>query len=68
MTNLYFLERACAMQVAALSGGRALVETPPASITQAHGFGKASLGFIGDGLVWPAIRRRMERMDAGFLN
>lgn len=67
MTNLYFLERACAMQVAALSGGRELVETPPASIAQAHGFGKASLGFIGDGLVWPAIRRRMERRDASFL-
>jgi len=68
MTNLYFLERACAMQVAALSGGRPLVETPAASIAQAHGFGKASLGFIGDGLVWPAIRRRMERLDASFLD
>jgi ribulose-5-phosphate 4-epimerase/fuculose-1-phosphate aldolase len=68
MTRLYFLERACAMQVAALSGGRPLVETPPESIAQAHGFGEKTLGFIGDGLVWPAIRRRMERLDTSFLD
>lgn len=68
-TKIWFLERACSMQIAAMTAGAGgLIETPPESIAQAHGFGEKTLGFVAGELVWPAIRRKMERLDPGFLN
>ena len=67
-TKLWFFERACAMQVAALSAGRDnLVDCPPESVAQAHAFGERTLGFVAGELVWPAMRRKMERLDPSFL-
>ncbi len=67
--RIYFLERACAMQVAALSAGRdALAVPPPGSVEQVHEVGKAYGAMTANALVWPLIRRRMERLDPGFMD
>ena len=67
-TRLYFLERACAMQVAALSAGRDnLAVPPPGAVEQVHEIGLRYGEMTANSLVWPLIRRRMERLDPGFL-
>ena len=66
--RMYFLERACAMQVAALAAGRDhLAVPPPGSIEQVHDVSVRFGDVTANHLVWPLMRRRMERFDAGFL-
>ncbi len=68
-TRLYFLERACAMQVAALSAGREnLAVPPPGSVEQVHDISQRMGEMTSNKLVWPLIRRRMERLDPSFLD
>ena len=66
----YFLERACAMQVAALSavGEAGLAVPPPGSVEQVHKVGEQYGAMTANGLVWPLVRRRMERLDPSFLD
>ena len=67
-TRMYFLERACAMQVAALSAGHGnLLVPPPGSVEQVHDVTMRFGDMTANQLVWPLMRRRMERLDAGFL-
>jgi ribulose-5-phosphate 4-epimerase/fuculose-1-phosphate aldolase len=62
-TTMYFLERACAMQVAA-QGGRLRIPEAPVQ----HGVEEQSrnLGKAADLLVWPALKRRLARISPGF--
>ncbi len=63
--RLYYLERACAVQVAALAGGAPLV-FPSAAVQEltrkqgARAFGK------GADLAWPALLRLMDAKDPSF--
>ena len=66
--RLYFLERACDAQVKMLSAGRENLNTPPQgtpekvkSQTPSEG-----MGMIADGLAWPALLRKLDRMDSTF--
>ena len=66
--RLYFLERACDAQVKMLSAGRENLNTPPQgtpekvkSQTPSEG-----MGMIADGLAWPALLRKLDRMDPTF--
>ncbi|ADG11424.1 class II aldolase/adducin family protein [Caulobacter segnis] len=63
-TTMYFLERACQMQVAAQAGG-------PLRIPQEHVQdvveGQASgLSGVANTLVWPGLLRRLDRLNPGY--
>jgi ribulose-5-phosphate 4-epimerase/fuculose-1-phosphate aldolase len=58
--TMYFLERACAIQVAALAGGSAL-SIPPANVQDLVSRQVGSFGDIADRLLWPAMLRRLDR-------
>ena len=62
-TQMYFLERACAMQAAAQGGTVRL----PADAVQAVVEGQSKgLSFVADKLVWPALLRRLDRLSPGY--
>ncbi len=65
-TNIYFLEKACSYQVRALSGNLELNYPSEESIetTRQQGEGRE----MAAALLWPAVRRKMERLDSSFLN
>jgi ribulose-5-phosphate 4-epimerase/fuculose-1-phosphate aldolase len=65
--NLYFLERACEAQVMALTAGPGGLYSPPQGTPEkaAHQ-GKAGLGFVANTLAWPALLRKLDRLDPGF--
>ena len=65
-TNIYFLEKACSYQVRALSGNLELNYPSEESIetTRQQGEGRE----MAAALLWPAVKRKMERLDPSFLN
>lgn len=67
--TLYYLERACEAQIMALSAGRGGLYNPPQGTPEkAAGQGKAGLGFVTNLLAWPALLRKMDRLDPSFRN
>jgi ribulose-5-phosphate 4-epimerase/fuculose-1-phosphate aldolase len=64
--KMYFLERACSMQVRALSGGRPLHLPTAEVIEKTAEQGRAGLPIIGDALAWPALLRMLDRIDPSF--
>jgi ribulose-5-phosphate 4-epimerase/fuculose-1-phosphate aldolase len=65
--SLYYLERACEAQVMALSAGRDGLYNPPQGTPEkAAGQGKAGLGIIANRLAWPALLRKLDRIDSSF--
>ena len=64
---MYYLERACTMQIRALSGGAQVCEPPQGSAEkaaeQSTGLFDGSIG----SLAWDAVKRRMQRLDDSFL-
>ena len=64
--KIYFLERACEAQVLALSAGPVGLYTPPqGSPEKTAGQGKAGLGMVANALAWPALLRKLDRIDPG---
>ena len=65
-TNIYFLEKACSYQVRALSGNLELNYPSEESIetTRQQGEGRE----MAAALLWPAVKRKMERLDSSFLD
>ena len=63
---MYIFETACQIQIAAQSGGAALTTVHPAIL---DGVGEAvrtnTMGLGGE-LVWPALLRKLERVDPGY--
>jgi ribulose-5-phosphate 4-epimerase/fuculose-1-phosphate aldolase len=64
--RIFFLERACKMQVLAQAGGGELIEWD--SAMQDKVGGQASMGFtvIGERLAWPALKRKLDRVMPGY--
>lgn len=63
--GIYFLERACAQQVNALSGGRAgALIAPDAAQQEARGQ-SAALAMVS-GLAWPGLKRKLDRDLPGY--
>ena len=62
---MYYLERACSMQVRALAGGstQAAVDEGVVAKTAEQGVG---LSFVASALLWPALRRRLDREDPSY--
>ncbi|MEM9810015.1 MAG: class II aldolase/adducin family protein [Pseudomonadota bacterium] len=65
-TRMYFLERACSMQVATLAGGSKLYPTMDPVIEKNEQIGKAALTMTADALIWPALIRKLERQQPDF--
>ena len=66
--RMYFLERACEAQVHMLSAGRENLHTPPQGSPekvkeQSSGEGMKKLTQY---LVWPALRRKLDRLDISY--
>ena len=66
-TSIYFLEKACTYQVRAMACKLELNDPSDAAkeTTRQQGDGSTSLAAA---LVWPAIRRKMEKIDPSFMN
>lgn len=65
--KMYFLERACEAQCLALSAGAALLNHPPQGTPEkAASQGAMGLKIVGNMLAWPALLRKLDRMDASF--
>ncbi|WP_396593390.1 class II aldolase/adducin family protein [Brevundimonas sp. R86498] len=63
--GMFFLERACAQQVAALSGGRDhVLMAPEAAQAETREQGRG-LGFVA-GLAWPGALRLLDRRSPGY--
>ena len=64
-TTMYFLERSCAIQVAAQGGGR--LRTPPAEVQHTvDEQASAGLDIAANRLVWPAMLRMLDRTQPDF--
>ena len=65
--QMFFLERACAQQVAALSGGRdQVLIAPDAAIEEAkRQAGAMGVGAVGK-LAWPGLLRKLDRALPGY--
>lgn len=68
--RLYFLERACEAQVKMLSAGRENLNTPPQGTPEkvAAQSAPAGMGMLAERLAWPALLRKLDRIDPGFRN
>ncbi len=66
--RLYFLERACEAQVLMLAAGRDGLNTPPQGVEGkvARQTPPAGVGMLARGLAWPALLRKLDRIDPGY--
>ena len=66
--RLYFLERACQAQVRMLAAGRAALNDPPAGVADkvARQSSGKTLQALSRDLAWPALLRKLDRIDPGF--
>lgn len=66
--RMYYLERACSMQVRALSGG-ALPNWPNQGVPEKAAMqGKGAFNGMVGALAWPALRRKCDRVDPSYKN
>ena len=66
-TKMYFLERACSMQVRSLAAGRDALSAPRQDvIAKTAEQGMSGLEFVANLLCWPALRRMLDRRDASY--
>ena len=64
---MYFFEATCTIQVRALAGSRELTLVDPRIIAGAQAQARTVTGGLGAGaLSWPALLRRLDRIDPGF--
>ncbi len=63
--NMYIFESACQIQIAAQAGGE-LIEVPGAILDGVKQAIKVQTGGAGGQFVWPAMLRKLERVDPGY--
>ena len=66
--SMYTFENTCRIQVDALAGGHALIEVDPQILQGMPQVMKQVAAHQGSTLVWPALLRKLERMDPGYKN
>ncbi len=64
--RLYFIERACEAQVAALSAGRDGLSMPPQGTPEKVEHQTRGIGMLANGLAWPALIRKLDRIDPSY--
>jgi len=66
--RIYYLERACTIQIRALSGGSKLNPTNQCVDDKTAGIGEKSFdGRVGN-LAWPGLLRLLDRKDPSYRN
>ena len=63
---MYTFENTCRIQVDALAGGQELVSVDPQLLQGMAQVSKTVTAGQGSALVWPALLRKLERMDPGY--
>jgi ribulose-5-phosphate 4-epimerase/fuculose-1-phosphate aldolase len=66
--SMFTLQRACEVQVLAQGHGAELIEIPQSVLDTVPEFSRMVMRGAGAGLVWPALLRKMDRLDPGFRN
>lgn len=68
--RMYYLERACEAQVLMLSAGRDNLNPPPQGTPEKVEMQSAAPGMkrLAEGLAWPALLRKLDRIDPSFRN
>ena len=68
--RLYFLERACEAQVHMLAAGKDNLNTPPQGVEDkvAGQTNPKGMGMVADRLAWPALLRKLDRIDPSYRN
>ncbi len=68
--RMYYLERACEAQVLMLSAGRDGLNTPPQGVAEKVEMqsGAAGMKKLAERLAWPALLRKLDRIDPSFRN
>lgn len=67
--GMYFFEAACMIQIRAQSGGGEITMIPQAILDGAKAQAKAATQGMGPGaLAWPALLRKLDRMDVSYKN
>jgi len=65
--RMYFLERACEAQVHLMSGGLDNVHPAPAGMPEkVAAQTERGMGMIAEKLAWPALLRKLDRIDPGY--
>ena len=66
--RLYFIERACVAQVHMLAAGRDGLYNPPQGTPEKvkAQTPPAGIGMVANALAWPALLRKLDRIDPGF--
>jgi len=64
--RMYYLERACSMQVRALAGGVKWYKPNQGVADKTAMQGKMALSGMVGGLAWPALLRKLDRLDPTF--
>ncbi len=65
---MYYLERACTMQIRALAGGVAIAQPPQGSAAKAAEQSRVLFDGTAGPIAWEALLRQMTRLDDSFLN
>lgn len=65
---MFTLQRACEIQVLAQGNGAELVSIPQSVLDTVPGYVKAVMRGAGSALTWPALLRKMDRVDPGYKN
>lgn len=63
---MYYLERACSMQVRALAGGATVNMPPQGSAEKAAEQSRLLFDGTADPLAWPALLRKLDRVDSSY--
>jgi ribulose-5-phosphate 4-epimerase/fuculose-1-phosphate aldolase len=65
---MYTFESACMIQVCAQAGGSALIRIDPRIIATARQQAAAVMNAAGGALAWPALLRKLDRLDPSYRN
>jgi ribulose-5-phosphate 4-epimerase/fuculose-1-phosphate aldolase len=66
LVAMYVMEAACTIQVRAQSGGGELLRIAPAILKGIEAQAKAVTRGLGAGLAWPALLRKLDRIDTSY--
>ena len=64
--QMYFLETACRVQILAQSGGSELTTIPAPILDGIQAQADAAMKGLGADLVWPALLRKLDRLDPSY--
>ena len=64
--SMYTFQRACEIQVLAQGNGAQLLHVPQSVLDTVARFSRAVTRGAGGALAWPALLRRLDRMDGGY--